>query len=184
RKVHYLNGATCAYSFTTQLPNTAMNTNQSMYNIAYTNNRLFIHNYNTRNWDGYPLFPDGCDTVFNHLVVDVCESDLPFVWHGNSYSTGGVDIARHQTKAATVDCDSVTLLTLNVHPSYSFYDNDSVYSGFTYQYKDTSFNTSGYYTRKFSTEYGCDSIYNLILKVIPVAFDTITNEICAGDSIL
>jgi gliding motility-associated-like protein len=184
RRVHFLNGATCAHTFTTQLPNTAMNTNQSMYNVAYTNNRFFIHNYNTRNWDGYQILPDGCDTVFNYITVEVCEKDLPYVWHGNSYNAPGNDIAKHQTKAGSVDCDSITFLTLIVNPSYVFEESDSVYSGFTYNYRDTFFNTSGYYTRNFLTDKGCDSIYNLKLKVIPVVYDTVYKEICQGDSIV
>ena len=45
-------------------------------------------------------------------------------------------------------------------------------------------NTTGIYTDTLSTSNGCDSVLTINLTVNPAATNTITQTICAGDSIV
>src|SRR5690606_10937258 len=96
-------------------------------------------------------------------------------------NTTGIYVDTFKT---TENCDSIIVSNLTVHNVYQFDVYDSAYAGYPYSFLDTQYTISGYYQHYYKTEAGCDSNFSLTLKVIPVIYDTIYNEICQGDSIL
>lgn len=180
KRVYFVNKATNAYSGMTQLPLVTPG-NQVMYNVGWANNRIFLCNTATRNWTGYPLFPDGCDTVRYEQVVNICSSQLPFNWNGKSYNTGGSKIDTFHWPAASVACDSVTYLTLNITPSYHAEIVDSIYEGNTYSFGNRLLYNTGTYDHTFWAANGCDSNIRLRLKVIPVEYKILDTTICVYD---
>lgn len=179
RRVYFVNGSTYAYTHTTQLPMTAINTN--WFNVAWANNRIFLCNTSARTWTGYPLFPDGCDTVFYEQVVNVCSNDMPLSWNGKVYNTPGDSIDRFTWPAASVSCDSVTFLTLRVLPAQSSSVVANIYEGDAYEFNGRNLTYAGEYKDVFTAANGCDSTVELKLNVIPVKRTFIDTTICAHD---
>lgn len=68
----------------------------------------------------------GCDSVVTlNLVIgtydtvlvnqSICSSELPYLWNGITVSAGGTSVATYTT-ASHLNCDSVSILNLTVHP--------------------------------------------------------------------
>ncbi len=77
--------------------------------------------------------------------------------------------------------DTVTVFvnpTYNINSSASICQGDSILLGGNYQ------TSAGNYIDTLSTVYGCDSIINTALTIIPFSTNTINTSICQGDSIL
>jgi gliding motility-associated-like protein len=57
--------------------------------------------------------------------ITICESDLPYIWHGQTITTGGNGIASHTTQDVN-GCDIVTTLNLTVNPITYLIDNITI----------------------------------------------------------
>lgn len=179
RRVYFINGTTYAYTFTTQLPTTALANAQ--FNVGWTNNRIFLCNTGARSWTGYPLFPDKCYTIVNNNV-NICDNQS-YTVGTSTYTTSGT-YADTFAGVGTASCDSVVNTILTVNPTYQTDVNDSIYFGENYNFHNRNLAASGRYIASFSTVNGCDSNIILNLKVIPATKDTFSLEICAGDTAL
>jgi gliding motility-associated-like protein len=97
--------------------------------------------------------------------------------NGFNEDSTGVYVHNYQTEAG---CDSITTLILTINPIY----NDTIVETIcgNEQYNSNGFNESesGFYTHSFTTAYGCDSIVNLDLTVIPIIDTTIYDTIIYG----
>lgn len=180
KRVYFINGSTYAHTFTTQLPMVTPGV-QSMYNVGWANNRIFLCNTSGRTWTGYPLFPDGCDTVFYEQVVNVCENQMPYTWNGMTFTAAGDSLARFHWPAASVQCDSVTYLTLVVNPAPVTNIEDSIYFGSVYNFFGNALSSDGIYRHVLPSSAGCDSTIQLNLKVIPVNRLFVDTLICEYD---
>ena len=107
-------------------------------------------------------------SVYTDVVANICQSEMPYTWQGNTYTQGG---AYGDTLRAYNGCDSILTLTLNVMPEYNLYDSRVVMNGdLPMAYRDTVFGTDtqvGKHTFIFNrqTEFGCDSVTTLTLEV-------------------
>src|SRR5690606_25506245 len=70
---------------------------------------------------------NGCDviTTLNLTVnptetqtddIEICETELPYTWNGQTISAGGNGVATHTTQNAN-GCDVITTLNLTVYPT-------------------------------------------------------------------
>ncbi|MDR1553867.1 MAG: IgGFc-binding protein, partial [Prevotellaceae bacterium] len=84
-----------------------------------------------------------------------------------------------------LNCDSIKILQLTVHPVYDDTINAAICLGESYN--DYNFEITptqtGYYTfvNNETSVNGCDSITTLLLTVNPVYYDTIIDTICLGE---
>ncbi len=142
----------------------AIGTISGNYNIIYT-------------------LPTGCDSVilltlnvFNCQgtdIVDVCLGDLPFIYGDSIFYTAGIYQVEFQSFSGQ---DSIITLTLRVHSDYTIYDTISICNyELPYNYNDTVFTSVGDYIVPLLSIYGCDSIINLTLLMLPSydIYDTI-----------
>lgn len=172
RRVYFLDGTTCAYTATTQLPMTA--TSQTMYNVGFAKNRIFIWN-NANAWLGYPLFPDICFTT-DTIDVKICA--------GTSYKIGRSTYTTPGTYVDTLPnrpCDSIVYTKLSFYPTYSTNLSDSFYIGNTYTYNGQTYTNPGNYRHKFTSQDGCDSTVNLFLKGVILDEYVLDTIICNTD---
>jgi hypothetical protein len=132
----------------------------------------------------------GCDSVYQLTLkvnstfldadtVKICADLLPYVWHGRNLQTEGVYYDSLNTKAG---CDSVYQLTLKVNPVYFFSEKQEICKGGTYAWHGRNLQTDGIYFDSLKTAAGCDSVYQLALKVHPTYHYADTVDICAGSS--
>ena len=133
---------------------------------------------------------NGCDSTVNlNLTVhpvytetiteEICDGENVQV--GNSvYTTSG----NYTDVLTTINgCDSTINLNLTVHPVYTETITEEICEGESVQVGNNVYTTSGNYTDVLTTVNGCDSVVNLVLTVHPVYTETITENICEGESV-
>lgn len=80
------------------------------------------------------------------------------------------------------NCDSTVEINLKVSPTYFFTNQQSICYPKSVNFYGQSYNKSGLYYKKFQTINGCDSIYELDLRIFRIT--GIENyEFCKGDSL-
>ena len=135
----------------------------------------------------------GCDSVVTvHLTVKplyrdttkgaICQGEV-FMWKGKPYNIQGT---YYDTLPALTDveCDSIQVLQLTVHPTFKETLQMAICPGELYYWRGNNYNKEGIYYDSLQTINGCDSIYELQLTFHPVYNDTVDMQICRGDSLL
>ena len=118
------------------------------------------------------------EAFYQNDTVTVCQEELPYTWHGQSFNTSGTSVLPLQTVAG---CDSVYTLNLIVNPRYTFAETQTICSNeVPYNWHGTDYYESGVYYDSLSTVAGCDSIYKLTLTVNPAIRQNDTAETCQG----
>ena len=127
----------------------------------------------------------GCDSVReltlniapNYFVQEqetICEGDS-ILWHGEYYSVAG---SYYDNQTTTFGCDSIFELILQENPVYFFEETDSICEGESYNWQGNAYDVAGTYSAEYTSEFACDSIYQLelIVKPLPVASFTFTSN--------
>ena len=134
----------------------------------------------------------GCDSIlstqltfdtilYSNTSLELCYGDS-ILFGSNYYGSSGV---YYDTLQAAAGCDSVSELVLNIRSlNYSVADSmqrcvgDSALIAGSYQ------STSGLYLDTLQSVAGCDSIIATYLTVDTVLYNSVSLELCYGDSIL
>jgi hypothetical protein len=117
----------------------------------------------------------GCDSVYvlelfmnptyHYLeTASICDNDSIF-WQGNYYFDAGTYYDSHTT---TLGCDSVYELQLTENPTYEYFDNETICNGESILWHGNYLSEQGDYTHTYTTEMGCDSVYNIFVQVFTV----------------
>ena len=107
-------------------------------------------------------------TVLHVFNVDttayVCENELPFIWHGYSYSEEG----DYQLPVVWNDSARITMtLHLNINPAFYGEKNVNLCSGGTYIFKGREYQSSCIFYDTIPSLVGCDSIIKYVVSVHP-----------------
>ncbi len=138
----------------------------------------------------------GCDSIAT-LVLSVksssassfnktiCASQLPFVWNGNNYFSGGV---YKDTLVNAAGCDSVVTLTLLVNPTTTSITGQTICSDqLPFSWNGHQYASAGTYFDTLVSSSGCDSVASLVLKVNPIPSQpaiTSNSPVCLGNTLL
>jgi hypothetical protein len=133
----------------------------------------------------------GCDSIISLTLTllqpsqttinaGIC-SGGKYVFGADTLTTGG---AYHDTLQNVAGCDSIVTLNLQVNSVITTNISASICQGGTYNFNGTTLDTSGVYTDTLLAIGGCDSVVILNLTENPVLQTSITDSICAGDSII
>ncbi len=133
--------------------------------------------------------PNGCDSVpilsltvapfvTSLTQLTVCESNLPFRWNGQSFTSAG----SHTVNLLTVNgCDSIATLQLNITPTDSSETRVSVCeNALPYSWNGNLFSSTGSYQKIFQTSSGCDSVAILHLTVNAIDTTITTVTVCSN----
>ncbi len=136
---------------------------------------------------------NGCDSVATlNLYINstssttqsilVCQSSLPYLWNGNSYSTAGTYIAHLNNSNG---CDSSVTLYLSVSSADSSSTSVTICrSQLPYSWNGLVCQQAGKYLVHLSTKKGCDSLAYLNLNVIAqVKKVTVQSSVSPNDSV-
>ena len=111
----------------------------------------------------------------------VCTSNFPVEFGGSTFTEEGVyPVVFHREGL----CDSVVTFTLHQAAEYLFPETDATCEHeLPYLWRNRELTESGIYYDTLTTQYGCDSVYQLTLTVNPTVVIT-DNPIvlCAGES--
>lgn len=135
---------------------------------------------------------NGCDSVVSlHLTINQISRDTIYdaICQGENYMENGFEIPVQEipgiyhfrdTTLNTVNCDSITLLTLTVNPTVT--SSFSVDTCDIYQWNDSTYTSSGEYIQTLQSASGCDSIVTLTLVLRNGSSYVIYDSVCQGNS--
>ena len=117
---------------------------------------------------------------YDEQSVTICESELPYIWYGESYTATGKYTYTEQY--AGTDIDSVQhILNLTVNPTV--YTDEHITACDSYTWNGETYTESGDYIYITTTTNGCDSIVTLHLTINnSVIGKTEYITICHGES--
>ena len=133
---------------------------------------------------------NGCDSIVtSNLIVyptylynqnqQICQGDS-FLFANNYYTSSGV---YYDSLRSVFGCDSINSLNLQVTPIYQLNQTIDICQGDSILLQNNYQTTTGIYVDSFQTIYGCDSLIITSLVVHSNYLDSLTIEICQGDSI-
>ncbi len=113
------------------------------------------------------VHPSYRDTV----ELMLCQNELPYIWRDTVFGRGTMSGYYHLHDYSIHGCDSITVVHLQVHPTYAETEELILcHSDLPYKWRtkiiDNSM-TDGTYTFHEKTIHGCDSIVNLRLEIRP-----------------
>ncbi len=138
-------------------------------------------------WPALSLFSEEVlvlmDCPINEVpVVDsICAGDTLFV-NGIGYTETGEYVDTLIVTDPTA-CDSVFLISLTVHPVYDTMVFDTICESEVYDFNGSILDSTGLYIDTLMSQFGCDSIVRLQLKVNEVYSAISVKRICAGDTV-
>jgi uncharacterized protein (DUF779 family) len=123
------------------------------------------------------LFVNPTHTFFDTIFI--CNKDFPYTYKDSVFLTVGNHNVNYTNRFG---CDSIYYLFLDTNPSNYHIDSISICSNeFPYSYGDSVLYSAGNYQTYLSSIYGCDSLIDLTLFIIPTYhhYDTLT--LCYND---
>lgn len=185
------------YLYLTVMPTYDTTINEQIcYGDIYQENNFYIDTRNYANVinDSLVSFQKdsvsqyGCDSIIrlNLLIhpiydtsisVEICDNET-FNFNGSILNVAG----DYDTILHTINgCDSVVHLNLIVYQTYDTIITDSICFGATYTLNNFNESEAGFYVQNLQSEFGCDSIVHLELKVMNFN-DTTIMHLCDGES--
>ncbi len=131
----------------------------------------------------------GCDSMIHVDLMVFEQYDTTYIFNicagdtvqlgDSSYFETGVYTQTHQTVNG---CDSIVIVDLTVHPVYDIQITQRLCEGGTYTVGNNTYSETGIYSVTLQSTAGCDSIITLDLAILTIIEDTISVQICEGDS--
>ena len=132
---------------------------------------------------------NGCDSIVvlnlivhptynDTITAEICDNEVYTQYNFNTSEAG-----YHTQNLQTINgCDSIVVLNLTIHPTFSDTTIAEICSNDRYTRGGFDENTTGVFYRNLQTINGCDSIFVLDLTANPIYLDTIFAEICEGET--
>ena len=132
---------------------------------------------------------DGCDSIYMILYAKVGQQYYDSISRTACDSYYDARIARtythtgiyKDTLTSVFGCDSIIVLNLTIGQSYEFNETFVFYSNqMPVTLHEYTYTNEGQYTRHFTTQSGCDSVYNFTITVLPYILprDTAYASVC------
>ena len=116
-------------------------------------------------------------TTGNHdeQSVTICETEVPYIWYGESYSATGK--YTYTEKYVGTDIDSIQhILNLTVNPTV--YTEETMVACDSYTWNGETYTQSGEYVYTTTAANGCDSIVTLHLTINQTQYAEVTATAC------
>lgn len=187
------NSSPCDYSQVDSITVTAFQAISNNINTTICEGQSVLFGVNNLNSTGVYrdtlLTSNGCDSILVlNLTVNPIKRDSinQSICFGDTYYFNGIALNSSGYYSDTLilgnGCDSIVTLSLTVNSVYMDTIQASICNGDNYPFNGNSYTVSGTYQDTLSSVFGCDSIVTLFLAVNPNIYDTITSDICQGQS--
>lgn len=167
----------------------------STTNITICSNQLpFLWNGNTYISGGSftvtLLSSAGCDSIVtlnltennaivSNTILNICNTQLPFSWNGNSYAAAG---NYSITLISSNGCDSIAGLTLLAGNAVTSTTTSTICNNqLPYNWNGNSYPVAGTYPVTLTSSSGCDSIATLNLLVTDILTSTTNVTLCTSE---
>lgn len=165
-----------------------------------TDNPIVLCQGETETWRGKVLSEQGTyrDTVLTdnsiyivsvtvnptyHLTdsLEVCASELPYVWYGRRFTGDSVAVVNYQTSTF---CDSTYTLVFTVKPIYNIVKDTLVCGSdaVPFTWHNHIISASGDYVDTMTTISGCDSVLTLRVHVTTESYVADSMTVCGADA--
>ncbi|GJM32326.1 MAG: hypothetical protein DHS20C18_13270 [Saprospiraceae bacterium] len=131
----------------------------------------------------------GCDSIvmLDLEVIEAYRDTLNIaICTGLTYQVGtsvyGDPGSYIDTLTASIGCDSIVYLFLQVEDVLRDTLFIEICEGDSYPLGNNTYNQTGFYNESFITSQGCDSVASLDLTVHPILYTELTESICDGES--
>lgn len=152
---------------------------------------LILPDTTTRDLAGNARFSDGDNDNTASVDLGPLEATFSFsqdiqLCQGDTFILGTQNITQAgtytQTMTSTNGCDSTLTVNVSMLPVDSIQTTQSICDGETLMFNGQALTTAGTYTETFTSVWGCDSVVELTLNVLPLDSSTISQTICEGSS--
>ncbi len=117
--------------------------------------------------------------VFSSLRFDtICQGDS-LLFGSQYFSQAGNYV---ETFASVAGCDSVVTMELTLNPSQNLVVQDTLCTGDTLVYGNQTIVAQGQYLISLQNQLGCDSLIQLNIQEWPVFNNSLSLDLCQGDS--
>lgn len=110
--------------------------------------------------------------------IDKCEGTT-YTIGKNTYSSTGI---YSDTLTTIQGCDSIVITDITFHPKFDTLIRINICKIDTLRFGNQLFSKSGLYNIKFTSQYGCDSSYNILLSLKDSLFTSLYETRCFGDT--
>ncbi len=117
-------------------------------------------------------------TLTETLNITLCEGES-YDFSGSSRTTSGTYI---DSLISSSGCDSIVTLNLTINENSHHEFTIDICAGETYEFINETLSIEGQYIDTITAANGCDSIITLNLNVLPTFSETITAQICSGQT--
>ena len=172
-----------------------LSSSSDIYDTVLENNLPYqlndVNYYTTNDYIQHRTNHAGCDSAITlHLTVllnqrteldsTVCDSLLPVVWNGTTFTDSGVDSVLLE---ASNGVDSTVVMTLHVNASSdSMLTVSAIENNLPYTLNGFDYDSTGTYTQNLDNALGCDSTLTLALTVLYNMRIEVDSAVC--DSLL
>ncbi|MBX2875372.1 MAG: choice-of-anchor L domain-containing protein [Saprospiraceae bacterium] len=121
--------------------------------------------------------------AIRQLTHSICAGDS-LIWNGEVLFNPG-QYQHTFVGMASNGCDSIEVLQLQVFSASTSLTRHTISEWDQISWQGEVYTTTGFYqdTLPNANVYGCDSILQLQLTVLPIQKDTLSHQLCAGDSL-
>ena len=116
-------------------------------------------------------------TYDKHLYADICDGSS-FTFNSHIMTTTG-SVTDHLS--SIYGCDSLVTQHLQVHPTFSNTLDTTIYGDDPYIFQGITITESGTYTKLYTSQYGCDSLFTINITIHHNDDTVIYASICHGE---
>ena len=110
--------------------------------------------------------------------IDKCEG-ATYTIGKNTYTSTGI---YSDTLTTIQGCDSIVITDITFHSKFDTLIRINICKNDTLRFGNQLFSKSGLYNIKFTSQYGCDSSYNILLSLKDTLFTSLYETRCFGDT--
>lgn len=117
------------------------------------------------------------DMHVGYIYASTCENSF-YRFNGQNLNKTGTYT---MTTLTPYGCDSTTVLYLTANPSVEYVDTLYLCKYETYSFHGQTITHAGTYYANYKTNFGCDSVYKLVVKEVPTYYREIEETICDSE---
>jgi len=132
---------------------------------------------------------NGCDSIVDltlSILSNFSDTSMVSICNGTSYIFGGIQLSQSGSYVDTVPavngCDSILHLDLTVLGKVITSVSSTICEGDFYLFNGQNLTNTGIYSDTLVAAFGCDSVVNLNLTVLPVTRDSLSVSLCSVGS--
>jgi len=129
---------------------------------------------------------NGCDSIVDltlSILPNFSDTSMVSICNGGSYTFGGIQLSQSGSYVDTVPavngCDSILHLDLTVLGKVITSVSSTICEGDFYLFNGQNLTNTGIYSDTLVAAFGCDSVVNLNLNVLPVTRDSLSVSLCS-----